>query len=133
MRPALPFRRDEQGSSAVEFALVVPLFLALVFGLINLSIVLFGVVTMHYAAEDAARCYSVQSTVCTTPGTTQTYAVSRYAGPNFPPAFIATKDGRCHSTAGAFDGKKVTATASYGFGTGLVNVTLPLSAEGCFP
>lgn len=127
------YRRDEQGSSAVEFALVAPMFLALMFGIINLSIVLFGVVTMHFAAEDAARCYAVKTTVCTDAATTATYAASRYSGPAMSVIFTASKDGQCHATGGAGDGHKVVANGSYQLFTGLANLTVPVSASACFP
>ena len=50
---------DDSASTSAEFALIVPLFLILVFGTINGTAMLSAATQMHYAAERAARCLSV--------------------------------------------------------------------------
>lgn len=129
------FLRNECGASAVEFALVAPLFFALIFATINFSIGLYGQVMMHYAAEDAARCFSVRTTICTNTTTTQTYASGRYVGPNFPVSFTASQDGACHynSSTKSNDGHKVLATATYNLNAVVTQVSFPLTATACFP
>src|SRR5579872_2140902 len=41
------FGAAEHGATALEFAILAPAFLAIVFGIINLGIGLFGIATMH--------------------------------------------------------------------------------------
>ena len=53
------FLVDERAATAAEFALVVPVFLLLMFGTINGSIMMSAITQMHYASERAARCLSV--------------------------------------------------------------------------
>lgn len=124
------------GNAAVEFALVAPAFLALVFGIVNLSAVLYASAQLHYAAEDAARCYSVRTTVCTSATTAQTYAAAAYRGPGIGASFTAANTGACHHSLAspyAADGHAVTGTGTYQINAVLTSVSVPLSATACFP
>ncbi|HEV2363875.1 MAG TPA: TadE family protein [Caulobacteraceae bacterium] len=131
----LPHFMGEDGASAVEFAMVTPVFLALVLGIINLSICLYGVVTLHFATEDAARCFSVNAVSCPDAASTVTYAQSRYAGPGFTGlAFAANNTGDCDTDSkGNADGHVVTASASYNLVIGFPKITIPISTSACFP
>ena len=126
---------EEGGASAVEFALVTPIFLAMVLAVINLSICLYGVVTLHYATEDAARCFSVNAVTCPDSGSTVTYAQNRYAGPNFTGlAFTANSAGSCDTDSkGNADGHVVDATANYTLLIGFPKIVIPISTSACFP
>ncbi len=125
MRGAGRYRKDERGAVAAEFAMVVLPFLALVFGIIQVSMMFYANHTMQYAAEGAARCASVMSTsTCNGNTAITTYAQGLYKGPNISPVFTP-------STASC--GHKVVATANFQILTGLVNTTVPLSTSACFP
>ncbi len=124
MRRLVKFWRDRAGSSAAEFALVLPIFVALTVGTINLCLLFFANTLLHYTVADAARCMSVKTLVCTSPSVTQTYALSHYKGPVITPVFTATA---------AACGSSVSATASFPLITGLVNLSVPMSASACFP
>lgn len=52
-------RRDERGASLVEFALILPLFSLLLFGLIDFGLVFGGYITMQNGVSAAARDASV--------------------------------------------------------------------------
>ena len=75
---------DERGATAVEFAIVGPLFIALVVGVLYLCMTLFLVGSLHYAVEEGARCASVRTTTCSDATTIVSYAQSRYFGPSLP-------------------------------------------------
>ena len=125
MRNANQYWKDERGSGAAEFALVVVPFLGLIFAIIGVSMMLYANHTLQYATEAAARCASVSSTTtCNSPAAITNYALARYSGPNITPVFAA-------STPAC--GKRVTGTGSFQLTTGLVNVAVPLSASACFP
>jgi Flp pilus assembly protein TadG len=49
------FRRNRRGSAAVEFALVAPVFFALLFAIIETSIVFFAGQVLETITQDAAR------------------------------------------------------------------------------
>jgi Flp pilus assembly protein TadG len=52
-------RRRSRGQALVEFGLVAPLFFALIFGIIEYSLINFSISTMNFAAKDAARIGSL--------------------------------------------------------------------------
>ena len=54
-------RFDAKGTTAVEFAIVAPVFVALVVGTISLCIGLFLIGSLHYAVQEGARCASVRT------------------------------------------------------------------------
>ncbi|MGN6117945.1 MAG: TadE/TadG family type IV pilus assembly protein [Nitrobacter sp.] len=54
-RAASRFRRNQRGSAAVEFALVAPLFFALLFAIIETGMVFFASQSLETAVQDSAR------------------------------------------------------------------------------
>ncbi len=66
VRQLRPRRRDgEQGASAVEFALVVPFLLLIVFGIIVYGMVFAQLLSLSNSARQAARSGVVEGTTCT--------------------------------------------------------------------
>lgn len=114
---------DKRGTTAVEFAIVSPVFIALIVGMLVLCLCLFLLGSLHFAVEDAARCASVRTTVCTDASTTVAYAQSHYYGPSKP----------TFTYAAAGCGNSVTASINYVAQLGLTQVTIPFSATACFP
>jgi len=113
---------DRQGTTAVEFALIAPVFIALLFGMLGVCLALFLVASMHFAVEDGARCMSV-NTQCVDRATTEAYAQSRYMGIGSP----------TFTYAAAACGNSVTGTISYSMDVGLRRFVIPVSATACFP
>jgi Flp pilus assembly protein TadG len=116
--------RDRRGASAIEFAILAPAFIALTVGVLNLALMLFTLSSMHYATEAAARCASVQTTLCTGPSAIQTEAANRYYGPQL---------GQVFTYAAAGCGNRVTGTVTYVLNAGVYQWSVPLSATSCFP
>jgi Flp pilus assembly pilin Flp len=116
---------DERGTAAVEFAIVGPVFIALVIGIIYMCLALFLVGSLHYAVEEGARCASVRTMVCSDKTTTEAYTASRYFGPSSSPTFIADPNATC--------GHSVSGSVSYVMDVGLKQVTIPITATACFP
>lgn len=125
-RPALIWLRNERGATAAEFALVVPVFIALIFLTINGAIMMSAVIQTHYAAERAARCLSVNvSGDCTGDGI-DAYAKTFYNGPTLTGmVFSPLLDQPC--------GNQVTGSGSYQLITGLAPTTVNISATACYP
>ena len=115
---------DKQGTTAVEFAIVAPVFILLVIGLMCSCLALFAVGSLHYAVEEGARCASVRTTVCTDATTTLSYTKDHYYGPSASPTF---------SYATAACGNSVSGSTNYAMNLGLTNFTVPISATACFP
>lgn len=49
------FRRDRSGASALEFAILLPVFLTMLFGTIQMGLLFFQAGTVQYALEETAR------------------------------------------------------------------------------
>lgn len=137
------FSRSEEGASAAEFALVLPVFLLLVFGLIEMGMLLFTTNQLHWTAEQSARCSSV-SINCRLNGavngavsnsTVGNYAKSIYKG-LAGPTFKYDASGACSrsaANAATNTGHRVTATANFNMNLGVWAKQVPLAAEACFP
>lgn len=113
---------DRSGSSAVEFALIMPAFVALLVGGFYLALLGFALSNMHNAAESAARCASVKTTICKNSTTTAAYAASRMrsAGATF-------------TSSNATCGHRVSGTMTYRLSAGITSFNVPLSVSACFP
>jgi Flp pilus assembly protein TadG len=115
---------DERGTTALEFALIAPVMLAMLIGTILMSIGLFLIGGMHYAVDEAARCASVKTTICTDSATTIAYAQSHFFGPNVTPVFNYTT---------AACGNSVSATYTYSMNIVGRSYSIPITANACYP
>jgi hypothetical protein len=122
MRP-LSLRREVAGTTAVEFAILLPAFLALVVGSVNVAIGLFTVTSLNFAVQQAARCASVDATDCGDADAIQTYAGGRFYAPGHP-TFVYTASACGNLVSGAIDYRISAIVASF---------TVPISASACFP
>jgi Flp pilus assembly protein TadG len=118
------FCANDRGTAAIEFAIVGPIFLTLTVGMIYVCMLMFTVGSMQYAVEEAARCYSVKTTVCTDNATTVAYANNAYYGPITMPTFNASV---------AACGHRVNAATDFTFNSGLGTFAVPITATSCFP
>jgi Flp pilus assembly protein TadG len=122
-------RCDQQGTTAVEFAIIAPVFIALLVGVIALCICLFLIGSLHYAVEEGARCASVKTACADASGNpnaiaTVAYAQSHYFGPAVSPAF---------TYAAAPCGNSVSGSINYSMNVGFKTFVVPISATACFP
>ena len=116
---------DNAGAAAVEFAMVFPAFISLIVGGVYTAQLLYAASSLRYAAEAAARCYSVSTSVCTSNSATQTYALGKYLGPAYPaPTFTASTPACGHQVVG---------TRTDQLNAGVYSFSVPLSATACFP
>jgi len=122
--------RNEEGTTAVEFAIIAPIFILLVLGTIGLCFALFLIGSLHYAVEDGARCASVKTTICADTPTTIAYTQSRYLGPNVAPTFTLNNAAPCGP---ANSGNAVTGTINYTLDIGFRTYVIPITATACFP
>ena len=116
--------RDEAGATAVEYGFVLPVLLTMILGGVWVGLLTFSISSLDLAVQTAARCMAVDANACPTASATQTYAQSRYAGPNISPVFTAT-------TAGC--GHTVTAQANFDLNILPAIGAVPLSVSACYP
>lgn len=118
-------RRDQQGTTAVEFGIIAPVFIALLVGTMGLCVALFLIGSLHFAVEDGARCASVKTTICADGPTTIAYTQTRYLGPSgLAPTF---------TYAVAPCGNSVSASITYSVNVLFKTLVIPISATACFP
>jgi Flp pilus assembly protein TadG len=113
----------ESATAAVEFAMLLPVLAALIVGGIYVGLLVYSVSGLHWAVEQAARCYSVNAIQCSSASTAQTYAQNQYYGINTPTFIVSS----------ASCGYQVTGTVTITFSAVLKNVSVPVSATSCYP
>jgi Flp pilus assembly protein TadG len=117
--------KDTRGTTAIEFAILGPVFIGLIVGMLYMCMLLFTAASLHYAVEEAARCSSVKTATCTDNTSTIAYAQSHFnASSILTPTFVYSTPACGHS---------VTASASFAFDFGLSSVAVPITAAACFP
>lgn len=121
---ARAFLVNERAAASAEFAMVVPVFLLLVFGIINGSIMYSAQTQMHYAAQRTARCLAVD--VGTDCDDADAFAKDMYNGPSLSGLTFASEDD-------PICGWKVTGTGEYQLVSGINVTTVNISAESCYP
>ena len=105
--------------------MIVP-FTALFFGLINVCIALWAEAALHYEVDTAARCLSVQPTICTNITTTMT--LHPYIGPSIP-----NTAGYPQVKSSASCNNEVLDSRTFTINAVVVQVPLTLTAFSCFP
>ena len=116
---------DDRGTAAIEFAIVGPIFMGCMVGIVYMGLMLFSYESLQYAVEQSARCWALNiSGSCTSSSTAQTYAANVYYGPSASQSFTATST-TC--------GYQVTGTATMKINWILGKATVPMTATACFP
>jgi Flp pilus assembly protein TadG len=118
--------RDRRGVGAVEFALVLPLFLASMIGVIEVGRALWTQNTLQRAVEAAARCATVDATACGTTSAIQNFAVTQAFGLSVTSSVFTATSSAC--------GNQVAANYAFTPFTTLVDLpSMTLTAQACFP
>lgn len=118
------FGKDIRGATAVEFAIIAPIFLALLVGIFQSAMLLFTISSLHYASQNAARCASVNSVQCSDAASISAFAQSNYYAFGNSPVFSASKTA-C--------GNEVTGSLDFDFNVLIYRSTIPLASSACFP
>lgn len=121
------FCSDEGGASAAEFALVLPLFLLLVFGTIASGMMMYGAVSLQRATEVSARCLSAQRSDCSLSDIT-TFAENQYTGPYLENLTFTASDADADC-----DGYRVTASGTLNWFAGTGMFSAPMDTSACYP
>jgi Flp pilus assembly protein TadG len=97
------FFKDQRGTSAVEFAITLPVFILMLFGVWQISFGVWAQCALQHGADMAARCMSVNPTVCGNINVsgTQSYAASQSYGLNPSPSVFAVSTQTCGSQVSA--------------------------------
>ena len=105
---------DRRGAALAETAIVIPVFVLLIFGVIESGLLMFAQLSLDNAVGAAARCAAVNPNLCGTRALTETYALSQTVG--LPPV--------ANFTAQQCNNGSTQVSASYNF-TSLVGTLVP--------
>ena len=124
-RLARRMTRDD-ANTAVEFALVFPVFILMVLGIFETGRALWTQSLLNYAVQSAARCGAIDTATCGSSTATVTYAVQNSSPLTVPNADFTVSNPAC--------GNQVAVAFPF---TTIVPQLLPfdvtLSAQACYP
>lgn len=115
--------RHEGGASVAEFAVILPVFVAFIFGMINGGLMLWTQLGMEHGAVAAARCATINPVACPD---VPAYAANEAYDLNLPKSTFTLTTPAC--------GNQVSASYPFRFTTLIfpaLNVTL--TAQSCYP
>ena len=116
---------DTRGITAVEFGMTAPLFIVLLFMMVQGSMALWTQLGISHGAAMAARCRTILPTTCNTADATKAYAVSESFGVTVPNSTFTVTTPAC--------GNQVNASYTFQF-PDIMNLSpLILTAQACFP
>ena len=120
------FCLDQRGVTAVEFAITAPAFFGLVFLIIEGGLLMWTQTGLQHGAEMAARCATINHTLCGSATAIQNYAAQQSFGLNPPPSTFAYTAAAC--------GNQVSASYTYPLiSSNFPSSTLTLNAQSCMP
>ena len=118
------------GAAAIEYALILPVLLLCIFGLMDTGRLIWCYATLSRAVDAAARCAAINTTACGTTAQIQNVAASE--------AWGMTITASAFTVAAATCGTRVTGTYSFdfvmpGFNYVVPTGTITLTAASCYP
>jgi Flp pilus assembly protein TadG len=114
---------DKHGTSAIEFALILPAFLAFVLGIFNCGLMLWTQLGMEHGVVEAARCATINPSACPD---VPAYAAQQAYDLNLPRTTFTLSAPAC--------GNQVAASYQFHFVTLIFpQFNVPLSATSCYP
>lgn len=113
------------GATALEFAMLLPVFLPLLFGVVQFGQMFWTQTAMQHAVEMAARCATINATTCGSASATQTYAATQAFGLTLPSGTFTASTAAC--------GNQVAASYAFPFVTAWFPATINLTAQSCYP
>jgi Flp pilus assembly protein TadG len=119
------FLTNRGGGTAIEFALTAPVFFLLVIGAIQVGLLCWAQLALQQGSEAAARCASVNKTLCGTTTQIQRYASAQSVGLAPAASTFTVSTQAC--------GNMVQASYVPPFLIGIVIPSVTLTASACFP
>ncbi|MGX1319515.1 Flp pilus assembly protein TadG [Bradyrhizobium sp. USDA 377] len=117
--------QDNRGASALEFALTAPAFFLFIFGIIEFGLLFWTQLGIQHGSEMAARCATVNSTLCPSSSAITSYAAQQAYGLTLPAETFTFSTSAC--------GNEVSANYAFTFPQILNLSPVTLTARACFP
>ncbi|QOZ49056.1 hypothetical protein XH89_33090 [Bradyrhizobium sp. CCBAU 53340] len=109
----------------MEFALTAPVFFLFIFGIIEAGLMFWTQLGIQHGAEMAARCATVNSTLCPSASAITNYAAQEAFGLTLPAGTFTYSAPTC--------GNQVSANVAFDFPQILNLSPVTLTARACFP
>ncbi len=116
--------RDVRGSAAIEVALTGMALLIFLFGIIEVGFAMWLQSALDYSVAEAARCASVNSTLCGTTSQIQSYAANQ-SGAGFDSSIFSVSTPSC--------GNQVSASYPLTLTIPAITFSVTLDAQACYP
>ncbi len=118
--------KNRRGTSAIEFGMTAPIFIILVWGIIDAGLALWTQFGLENGVEAAARCAVVTPTTCPSASSIQSYAATNSLGISVPASIFTFAVAPC--------GDQVSASYPYAFFSRYFGApSVILTATSCFP
>lgn len=135
MKTLCSLLRDRRGATVVEMAIVAPVLLMFIFGIIEAGRALWTMQVLQETAYATARCLAIGDLDCDTTAEAKAYAAARAAQSTITlptSAVTITSDTTCDSIAGM---AKVSLSLSYNSAVGSFIPAMPskLNTSACMP
>jgi Flp pilus assembly protein TadG len=119
------------GSTTAEFVLVLPVLIFFVFSIINICFLVYATSSLHWAAEQSARCGAMSQIntglACGSIANTATFAQSAYKGPGLSSLTFTSADDTTNNC------RRVSGSGTYQIRAIFLDIDVPLSSTACFP
>jgi len=120
------FCGDTKGTTAVEFGITAPVFIMVIFGILECGTLLWTKLGLQNGTQMAARCASINASICGSANDIQVYAAQQAYGLPLPSSVFTASTPPC--------GHQVSASYTYQFvSTYFGAPSLTLTAQSCFP
>ncbi|WP_271613660.1 TadE/TadG family type IV pilus assembly protein [Bradyrhizobium sp. CCBAU 51627] len=116
---------DNRATSALEFALTAPVFFLFLFGIIEFGLLFWTQLGLQHGTEMAARCATVNPTLCPSGNAVTSYAAQQAFGLTLPAQTFTYSTPAC--------GNQVSASYAFQFPQVLNLSPMTLTAQACFP
>ena len=116
---------DERGAAAVEMSFVLPIFLLMLYGIVQVGLMLWTQASLYHGAQMASRCAALQQSTCSSTALTQQYAADQSYGLHPDPSTFTISTQTC--------GTQVAAAYTYQpFSALTSSLSMGLNARACF-
>ena len=119
----------QSGTAAIEYAIILPVLLLFLLGIIDTGRLLWTYTTLSRASEAAARCAAIQATHCTTLNDARSYAVTQAWGLVIDTSAFSVSNQAC--------GVQVAANYNFRFVIPWLDLgtsnSITLTATACYP
>lgn len=117
--------RDERGAAALEYAFVLPALFGFALGVMDLGRLVWMQVTLDRAVQAAARCASINVTLCGTDAAIKSYAASQSWGTSVPTSAFEVSPLAC--------GVKIQATMTFQYTVPWPLAPSTIKSAACYP